>query len=386
VTTTAAALLRTPLYDEHVALGAKMVPFAGWEMPIQYPDGIVAEHRAVRSAAGMFDLSHMGEVYLRGPAAGRAADRLVSSDIAGLQVGQARYGLLCNERGTIVDDVIVYLLEPETYLIVVNASNVSTDLAHVRKHLPSDVDLEDASMDTALIAVQGPRAPVILASVTDLEVREATIEDLAPFGVAAARVGGARAHVARTGYTGEDGFEVFVPWERAVGPWSRLLAAGAASGLTPAGLGARDTLRLESRYSLYGNEIDETTDPIEAGLGWTCHLEKDFIGRDAIAAAKERGPSRRIVGLVVEGGVARHGHEVVHDGTAVGQVTSGTFGPTIAKNIALAYVPVALSKVGTELAVRIRDRDVPARVVRTPFYKASAAARVRPSPERTELA
>jgi aminomethyltransferase len=367
--TIAATLSRTPLYEEHVALGAKMVPFAGWEMPIQYPTGIVTEHRAVRGAAGIFDLSHMGEVYLRGPRAGAAADRLVSSDIAGLEVGQARYGLLCNERGTIVDDVIVYRLEAETYLIVVNASNREKDVAHIQGHLDADVELEDASLDTALIAVQGPRAAVIMASVTDLEIREATVEALAPFGVVAARVGGARAHVARTGYTGEDGFEVFLPWDRAVGPWSRLLAAGAALGLTPCGLGARDTLRLEARYSLYGNEIDESTDPIEAGLGWTCHLEKDFIGRDAIAAIKERGPSRKIVGLVVAGGVARHGFPVVHDGNEVGHVTSGTFGPTVGKNIALAYVPVALAKIGTPLGVRIRGRDVPATVVRTPFFK-----------------
>ncbi len=363
------ALRRTPLYDEHVALGAKMVPFAGWAMPIQYPSGIVAEHRAVRGAAGLFDLSHMGEVYLRGPEAGAAVDRLVSSDIAGLEVGRARYGLLCNERGTIVDDVIVYRLDAETYLIVVNASNREKDVDHIRSHLQRGVDLEDASLETALLAVQGPRAAVILASVTDLEVREASIEDLAPFGVVAGRVGGARAHIARTGYTGEDGFEVFLPWERATGPWSRLLAAGGAIGLIPCGLGARDTLRLEARYSLYGNDIDETTDPIEAGLAWTCHLEKDFIGRDAIAKAKERGPARKIVGFVVEGGVARHGFAVVHEGREVGRVTSGTFGPTVGKNIALAYVPVALAKVGTRLAVRIRGSDVPATVVKTPFYK-----------------
>ena len=374
---TAEALLRTPLHGEHVALGAKMVPFAGWEMPIHYPTGIVTEHRAVRGAAGLFDLSHMGELYLRGKGAGAAADRLVSSDIAGLEVGQARYGLLCNERGTIVDDVIVYRLEAETYLIVVNASNAAKDLEHVRRHLPGGVDLEDASLDTALIAVQGPRAAVILASVTDLEIREATIEDLAPFGVVAARVGGARAWVARTGYTGEDGFEVFLPAERAVGPWSRLLAAGGTLGLLPIGLGARDTLRLEARFSLYGNEIDETTDPIEAGLGWTCKLDKDFVGRDAIARAKEASPKRRIAGLVVEGGVARHGHPVVHEGAEVGHVTSGTFGPTVGKNIALAYVPVALSKTGTALAVRIRDRDVPAKVIKTAFYKSRSAAAVR---------
>ncbi len=364
-------LLRTPLHGEHVALGAKLVPFAGWEMPIHYPTGIVTEHRAVRGVAGLFDLSHMGEVFLRGKGAGAAADRLVSSDISGLAVGQARYGLLCNERGTIVDDVIVYRIEAETYMIVINASNVAKDVEHMKRYMPADVTFEDASLDTALIAIQGPRASVVLASVTDLEVREATVEDVAPFGVSSARVAGTRATVARTGYTGEDGFEVFVPWERATGVWSRMLAAGASIGLVPIGLGARDTLRLEARFSLYGNEIDETTDPIEAGLGWTCKLDKDFVGRDAIALAKEQGPKRRIAGLVVDGGVARHGHPVVHDGAEVGTVTSGTFGPTVQKNIALAYVPVALAKAGTALAVRIRDRDVPATVIKLPFYSRS---------------
>ncbi len=361
-------LRRTPLYEQHLALGAKMVPFAGWEMPIQYPTGIVGEHRAVRSAAGIFDLTHMGEVYLRGPKALSAVDRLVSSDIAGLAVGEARYGLLCNERGTIVDDVIVYRVEPEAILIVVNASNREKDVAHITAHLTEAVDLRDASLETALIAVQGPRAAAILSAIAKRAAGGGSIESVAPFGVAAADVAGERAWIARTGYTGEDGFEIFVPWDRASGTWSRLMTAGRAQGLTPTGLGARDTLRLESRYSLYGNEIDETTDPIEAGLGWTCKLDKDFIGRDAVAAVKERGPSRRIVGLVVDGGVARHGHAVVKGGSDVGTVTSGTFGPTVGKNIALAYVPAALAKTGTEVAVRIRDREVPARVVKTPFY------------------
>ena len=368
---TATTLRRTPLHDEHVRAGAKMVDFAGFEMPIQYPTGIVAEHRAVRSNAGLFDLSHMGEFFFEGPGAGAALDRLVSSDIAGLAAGQARYGLLCNERGTIVDDVIVYRLADAEYLMVVNAANVAKDRAHLEAHLGPDVRFEDRSDETALIAVQGPRAATILSTVTDLEVREASIEGLPPFGVTGARVANSRAIVARTGYTGEDGFELFVDNERAPRVWSRLLGAGESVGLIPIGLGARDTLRLEARFSLYGNDIDESTDPIEAGLGWTCKLDKPFLGRDAIAAAKERGPSRRIAGLVVEGGVARHGHEVVHEGAVVGHVTSGTFGPTVGKNIALAYVPSDFAKVGTALAVRIRGRDVPARVVKTPFYKRS---------------
>ena len=360
---------RTPLYAEHVRAGGKMVDFAGFLMPIQYPTGIVAEHRAVRTNAGLFDLSHMGEFFFSGAGAGAALDRLASSDIAGLATGQARYGLLCNERGTIVDDVIVYRLADDEYLMVVNAANIGKDRAHIEARLAAGATFDDRSAQTALIAIQGPRAATILASVTDLETREATIEDLPPFGVTRARVAGSRAVVARTGYTGEDGFEVFVDDDRATQVWSRLQGAGSSVGVVPIGLGARDSLRLEARFSLYGNDIDETTGPIEAGLGWTCKLDKDFIGRDPIAVEKDRGPARRIAGLVVDGPVARHGHLVTKDGAAVGVVTSGTFGPTVQKNIALAYVPTALAKVGSEVTVRIRDRDIPARVVKTPFYK-----------------
>jgi aminomethyltransferase len=363
--TTDTGLRHTPLYERHRTLGAKMVPFAGWEMPIQY-SGIVAEHRAVRNAAGLFDLSHMGEFYLEGTNAGAALDRLVSSDIAGLESGQARYGLLTNERGTIVDDVIVYRLAPQRYMVVVNAANIEKDAAHMRRHLPADVRFSDGSAMTALIAPQGPRAARILSRVADLNA-----DDLLPFGVAETKVAGQTATIARTGYTGEDGFEVFIRNELAPAVWDGLLDAGKADGMLPIGLGARDTLRLESRFSLYGNEIDEQTNPIEAGLGWTCKLDKEFLGRDVIAKVKEDGPSRRIAGLVVDGGVARHGHPVTSGGREVGVVTSGTFGPTVEKNIALAYVPVALSKVGTALAVRIREKDVPATVVKTPFYKRS---------------
>jgi aminomethyltransferase len=305
----------------------------------------------------------MGEFYFRGKSAGAALDRMVSSDIAGLEVGQARYGLLTNETGTIVDDVIVYRIEPEYYLMVVNAANIEKDAAHVRAHVPSDVAFADRSAEIALIAIQGPKAASILERLSP------GISELPAFGVRAANVAGTGAHIARTGYTGEDGFEVFVRNDVAGRAWDALLEAGRADGLVPIGLGARDTLRLESRFSLYGNEIDETTGPIEAGLAWTCKLDKEFIGRDVIAKAKEAGPKRRIAGLVVEGGVARHGHPVTNGGAEVGRVTSGTFGPTVGKNIALAYVPAELSKVGTALAVRIRDRDVPATVVKTPFYK-----------------
>ena len=358
-------LRRTPLYERHRALGAKMVPFAGWEMPIQYA-GIVSEHRSVRGAAGLFDLSHMGEFFFEGAEAVRALDRLISSDINGLEVGQARYGLLTNEKGTIVDDVIAYRVGPERIMVVVNASNIEKDAAHIRRHLSRGVRFDDRSTTTALIAPQGPRAAAILSRVAGVNV-----DDLMPFGVTETTVAGAKATVARTGYTGEDGFEVFVSNADAQRVWDAILEAGKDDGIQPIGLGARDTLRLESRFSLYGNEIDETTNPIEAGLAWTCKLDKDFLGRDVIAKVKEAGPARRIAGLVVNGGVARHGHPVAADGAIVGVVTSGTFGPTVEKNIALAYVPTALAKVGTQVAARIREKDVPATVVKTPFYKRS---------------
>jgi glycine cleavage system T protein (aminomethyltransferase) len=362
MTTEAPTMRRTPLYDRHIELGAKMVFFAGYEMPIQY-EGIVAEHRAVRGHAGLFDLSHMGEFFFKGRLAGATLDRLVSSDIAGLDVGQARYGLLTNERGTIVDDVIVYRISDDEYMVVVNAANIAKDRAHVLAHLGEDVAFDDRSFGTALVAIQGPRAVEILASQTDADVRS-----LSSFGVTQGRVASTRATLARTGYTGEDGFEIFVANAGAATVWDALLAAGREAGIKPIGLGARDTLRLEARFSLYGNDIDETTDPIEAGLGWTCKLDKAFTGRDVIAAKKADGPKRKIAGLVIQGGVARHGHEVTQDGAVVGHVTSGTYGPTVEKNIALAYVPTPLSKVGTALGVRIRGKDVPATVVKTPFY------------------
>jgi aminomethyltransferase len=361
--TEAPTLRRTPLFEKHEQLGAKIVPFAGYEMPIQY-DGIVAEHRAVRGRAGLFDLSHMGEFFFNRRGAGALLDRLVSSDVAGLAVGQARYGLLTNERGTIVDDVIVYRTKDDEYMVVVNAANIAKDRAHVLARLGQDVAFDDRSFTTALVAIQGPRAAEILASQT-----KADVQSLPSFGVTLATVAGARATVARTGYTGEDGFEVFVANADAPKVWDSLMAAGRDAGIKPIGLGARDTLRLEARFSLYGNDIDETTNPIEAGLGWTCKLDKAFTGRDLIAAEKAAGPKRKIAGLVVDGGVARHGHEVTAGGEVVGQVTSGTFGPTVEKNIALAYVPTPLSKVGTVLAVRIRGKDVPATVVKTPFYR-----------------
>ncbi len=362
---------RTPLYEEHAALRARMVGFAGWEMPIQY-SSILEEHERVRTACGAFDLSHMGEFYFRGPGALRWVNWLTTNDAGKLDVGQAQYTLLCIPNGGIVDDVIVYRTAAEELLMVVNAANVDKDRAHVTRDLPGGVRFDDASLATALIAVQGPRASVVVMAVTNLPVREESIERLPPFGVRSARVADVDAIVARTGYTGEDGFEIFLPWDRAPQAWSRVLAAGASNGIAPIGLGARDTLRLECRFMLYGNDIDEGTSPLEAGLGWVVKPDKgEFQGRDAIAKARERPLARRLVGLVVSGGIARHGHEVVRDGAVIGTVTSGTFGPTVRKNIALAYVASEHAAIGTALRVRIRGKDVGATVVKTPWYRRS---------------
>ncbi len=370
MTATQAALKRTSLHEEHLALGARMVPFAGWEMPVQYRS-IVAEHQAVRGACGVFDLSHMGEFAFRGPGALAWVSWLTTNDVAALPRGKAQYSLLLRPDGGIVDDVVVYRLADDELLMVVNAANVEKDRAHVTRDLPAGVSFEDASLETALVAVQGPRASVVVMSVTNLRIREASVEDLATFGVMRARVADVDdAIVARTGYTGEDGFELFVPAEKAPQLWTRVLAAGYSNGLVPCGLGARDTLRLEARLMLYGNDIDEATNPLEAGLAWVVKLEKgEFQGRDAVVRAKQRPLAKRLVGLVVDGGVARHGHEVVRDGAVVGVVTSGTFGPTVGKNIALAYVRPALAPVGTTLGVRIRGKDVAATVVKTPWYR-----------------
>jgi aminomethyltransferase len=308
-------------------------------MPIQYA-GILDEHQRVRTACGAFDLSHMGEFWFRGARALEHVDRLTTNDAGTLEVGKAQYSLLCLPSGGIVDDVIVYRTAPEEVLMVVNAANVAKDRAHVTRDLPKDVRFEDASLTTALVALQGPRAAAVLRAT--LADGGPWVDALPPFGVRRTRVADTEAVVARTGYTGEDGFEIFVAWRDASRVWDRVLVAGGAAGIAPIGLGARDTLRLECRYLLYGNDIDDTTNPLEAGLGWVVKLDKgEFQGRAAIAAAKERPLSRKLAGLVADGGIARHGHEVTHDGAAVGVVTSGTFGPTVRKNIALAYVPEA---------------------------------------------
>lgn len=359
---------RTSLYGEHADLGARIVPFAGWEMPIQYT-GIVDEHHAVRTAAGLFDVSHMGELSLRGAYSGHVVDYLVTNDAKALADGQAMYTCACNERGTILDDFIVYRRAHDDWLIVCNASNVGKISAHFARAAVAHCDFEDQTASTALVALQGPRSFEILARIGG---DGAELVSLGAYRLRDAVLAGVRCTVARTGYTGEDGVEIFAAWDEAPAVWRDLLAAGAPLGLKPAGLGARDTLRLEARLALYGNDIDETTNPIEAGLGWVVKLDKgDFIGRAALTEIKARMLARKLVGFEMIGrGIARHGYVLRNlDEQEIGVCTSGSPGPTVGKNIGLGYVPAAMSQVGTKFFVDCRGKNIEAVVVATPFYK-----------------
>ena len=366
----------TPLADRHRALGARMIDFAGWEMPVQY-EGILDEHRAVRERAGLFDLSHMGELWVEGPEADRALARAVVSDPTALAPGRAQYSMLATPEGGVVDDLIIYRSPDggvgERFLIVANAANVDVDRAALAERIePFDATLVDRSDKTALVAIQGPRSVAILGPLVDIDLTALRYYAIAEGGVA-----GVPALIARTGYTGEDGFELFVDSEDAGRVWDAVLAAGRSEGLVPAGLGARDTLRLEAGMPLYGNELDRSTNPYEAGLGRVVKLEKagDFVGRDALAAIAERGPQRTLVGLTVVGrGIARHGYPILDAGRDVGAVTSGTMSPTLGKPIAMGYVASDDSSPGTMLDVDIRGAAVPAEVVALPFYK-------RPKPD-----
>ncbi|HEX8938959.1 MAG TPA: glycine cleavage system aminomethyltransferase GcvT [Candidatus Limnocylindrales bacterium] len=357
----------SPLVERHRALGARLIEFGGWLMPLQY-GGILEEHRAVRERAGLFDLSHMGELFVEGPEAGRALAAALVTDPPALAVGRAHYSMICAPDGGILDDLIVYRLAEERFLVVANAANAAVVSDALAERLAGfRAVLDDRSLATALVAVQGPRAAAILAPLTDVD-----LEPLRYYAAAEGRVADIPALVARTGYTGEDGFELFVDWGRAVEVWDLLLAAGREAGLVPVGLGARDTLRLEAGMPLYGNELDRTTRPFEAGLGRVVKLAKegDFVGRAALEKAAAEGPSKRLVGLVVRGrGIARHGYEVFRGERRSGSVTSGTQSPTLGQAIAMAYVAPGDGEVGTMLEVAIRDQRVPAEVVPLPFYK-----------------
>jgi len=356
----------TPLVGRHEALGARLVDFAGWRMPIQYT-GILEEHRAVRQRAGLFDLCHMGELFVEGPDAGDALAFAVTTDPRALAIGRAHYSMICAPDGGILDDLIVYRLAQDRFLVVANGSNaavVSDALAE--RFEGRRAILDDRSLATALVAIQGPAALGILAPLTELD-----LDAIRYYGIAEGAVAGVPGLVARTGYTGEDGFEVFVDAGAGTTIWDALAAAGERAGLVPVGLGARDTLRLEAGMPLYGNELDRATTPFEAGLGRVVKLAKEggFVGREALAAAAEAGLSRRLVGLVVRGrGIARHGHPVWSGARAGGVVTSGTMSPTLGVPIAMAYVAPADSAPGTMVDVEIRDTRAAAEVVALPFY------------------
>jgi aminomethyltransferase len=363
-TMTASPLQRTPLYDRHVSLGGRMVDFGGWELPQQYTS-IRDEHIAVRKVAGLFDISHMGRFRVTGKASLDFLQHLLTNDLGAIRAGRAQYNLMCNEAGGIIDDLVVYWGADE-FLVVVNASNREKDLAWMQRHLPAGVSIEDRTFGLALIALQGPMAQALIPA--------SGLDDLPYFGFRRGEVAGTSALVSRTGYTGEDGFELFITADKVGSVWDAILESGSKAGLLPAGLGARDATRLEAALRLYGNDMDDTVNPYEAGLGWTVKLEKGpFIGRDALAGFRAEGPQRSLAGLKLQpGDIARHGTAVRDDGRHVGTVTSGTHSFFLGYPIALAMVEVASLAVGDSLTVDVRGREARAEVTKLPFYRGSA--------------
>lgn len=357
---------RTALYATHQQLGARTIEFGGWMMPVQY-SGIIEEHRAVRTAAGLFDLSHMGEFEVSGPGALDFLQYVTTNDVGKLEIGQAQYNLLCYPDGGIVDDLLVYRL-PDKYYLVVNASNIEKDFDWMSQTLTLEkfeADFRNVSYSTSLISLQGPRAVEILQPLV-----ATVLNDIPYYQAIQGHLGETSVIISRTGYTGEDGFELFFDYTYSTELWNLLTDAGKDKGLLPIGLGARDTLRLEAKMALYGNDIDQSTNPLEAGLGWVVKFDKgDFLGRDALLQIKTQGLRRKLVGFEIIGkGIARHGYPVAKDGVILGNVTSGAPSPTIGKNIGLAYVPTELSKIGLAFDIMVRERAVEARVVKTPFY------------------
>ena len=354
---------KTVLYDRHVALGAKMVEFAGYLMPVQY-SGIIEEHKAVRDSAGLFDVSHMGEFRVQGQNALDFLQKVTINDVSKIQVSQAQYTAMCYPDGGVVDDLIVYR-KPDHYLMIVNAGNLKKNWEWLQENMQSGVECFDESDETSLFALQGRSAENVLQALT-----KTNLSTIKFYWFAQGEIAGSPAMIARTGYTGEAGFEIAVPNNHATAVWDALLQAGQKYNVVPVGLGARDTLRLEMKYCLYGNEIDATTNPLEAGLGWITKLDKgEFNGSDAIRRLKEQKAGRKLIGMELPGrNIARHGYEIVIDGVKVGQITSGTFSPSLEKSIAVGYIESAYAQVGTEVKIKIRQREVAATIVKTPFY------------------
>lgn len=361
-------LKRTPLYDSHVKLGGKIVPFAGWELPVQYA-GVIAEHRAVRTGAGLFDVSHMGEVFCEGPEAEAALDYLTCNDVKGLYDGRAQYSAICNEQGGVVDDIIIYRYSPTRYLICVNASNADKDFAWFQKHNKHKATFTNKSSEYGQIALQGPKAVAIMRAFESL----APCTELRYYHFQDAKVLGIPVIVARTGYTGEDGFELFVPVKSTRDVWEAFIEIGARFGLVPCGLGARDSLRLEASYPLHGHELGDDITAIESKLGWIVRPEKkgDFIGRAMLEKQKKEGAPRSVVGFFVDDpGIARQGDKVFSgSGVEVGAVTSGTKTPTLDRALGLALVKSDQAKVGTEIFFEVRGKKLKGHVVATPLYK-----------------
>ena len=360
-------LKRTPLYDCHVEAKARIVPFAGYEMPVQYA-GVLEEHRAVRTAVGLFDVSHMGEIEVTGRRALDFVQYVTCNDAAKLTVGRAHYSGLMTPRGTFVDDLLVHKMADDRYFLVVNAANKDKDYAYLCAQSAGfdGVDVRDRSDEFAQIAVQGPKALATLQELTPVK-----LDEIKYYRFVEGTVDGAAALIARTGYTGEDGFEVYMAPEDAPRLWRTLLATGKQHGIIPAGLGARDTLRFEACMPLYGNDIDDTTTPFDAGLGWIVKLDKGgFLGREALLRQQADGVRRKLAGFEMTGrGIARHGYPIWAGGAEVGAVTSGTHAPTLGKALGMGYVPVALAAVGSAIEVEIREQKVAARVVEMPFYR-----------------
>jgi len=361
-------LKRTALYENHVRAGAKIVPFAGYEMPVQYT-GVVDEHTNVRSKVGLFDVSHMGEVEFKGENALKVANRIITNDLNRIEDGQACYTAMCRPGGGIIDDLVTYRISSEHILICVNASNREKDFNWMAEQANGECEVIDRSDDYVQIAVQGPNAVELVGRLTETDVTA-----IGTYRFAMGKINGTDAIISRTGYTGEDGFELYVPSEAGSAIWDALLEKGQDLGVKPAGLGARDSLRLEMRYALYGNDIDETTHPLESGLGWVVKLDKeDFVGKEALTKLKAEGNTRRLVGFeMIDRGIARHDYPVINEaGETVGKVTSGTKGPSVNKAIGIAYVPISHAKSGSEILIEIRGKPVKALVVKTPFYKKS---------------
>ncbi|MGE7543911.1 glycine cleavage system aminomethyltransferase GcvT [Sporosarcina newyorkensis] len=362
-------LLRTPLFESYKKYGGKTIDFGGWELPVQF-SSIKAEHEAVRTKAGLFDVSHMGEVLVSGSGALEYLQMLVTNDVSKLAIGQAQYTVMCNEQGGTIDDFLIYKLAEDRYLLIVNASNIDKDVAWMEQQKTEDVVIDNQSTDYALLALQGPEAQTVLQKLTDQALEEIKFFRFKEH----VQVSGEDVLISRTGYTGENGFEIYGAPQAIQALWPKILQAGEAEGVVPAGLGARDTLRFEAGLPLYGQELSADISPLEAGLGFVVKLNKevDFIGKNALKMQKEHGLLRKLVGLeMIDKGIPRTGYKVFSDGLEIGQVTTGTQSPTLKKNIGFALLAIDYTELGTEVEVEVRAKRLKAKVVETPFYKRS---------------